>query len=204
MTRKISLLLFLLPLCLFAQEKDSIGKWDYHLNVGTAFSTGFGASTAYTNINPSIAYHPSNQFTIKAGFMALNSIDLNHFYAQDYRSLAPRRNSSTAVGARVEVQYDISDRLWIAGSVFHVGGQTILPGGFYYYGLVPAGTTMDMNATGVSAHLHYRLRNHSSIDFHMTYIHDREGSLAPLLYDSYYYGHPCGYGFGYGNSILDW
>ena len=195
--RLMIVLLLIAPLTILAQEEqDTLSRWDYHIDLGTGVSVGLGNATCYTAIHPSIEYRPTEKWTLRAGFLAFNTMDPNHFYLQGTqpRSLAPRRNSSTAVAASLSAQYQVNDHLWLAASVFHLGGQTILPGGIGWYGLVAGGQTLDLDITGVTAHARYRFNNGNTLGIHLSVVGDRTGALVPFLCEPYY-GYPCGYGF---------
>lgn len=201
------LTLFLLPVLAMGQsticrnpgsvrfEHDSVGKWDYHINLGMGVTSGFGATNSYMLVAPTVEYKANEKWAFKAGFAALNGTDMAYFMnqTQPVRDLAPRRhtNSSLALGAMVSAQYQVNDRLWVAGTLWRVAGQTITPGGWGWWGVVPAGIPIDLNATGVTGELHYDLGKGNSLGVYISYVNDRTGAFMPLMYDSFY-----GYGLG--------
>lgn len=198
MRRSLLLIMLLLPLATMAQWRsgfeplhDSVKRWDCHVALGTGISVGNGITVAYLGVAPEIEYHPSDRFTLVAGFSALNSTDPSRFYlhGNEPRSLAPRKNSSLALSVYMAAEYQVNDRLWLAASLFHQGGQLLMPAGFGWWGFVPNGLPLDLDRTGFSAHLRYRIGDDNYLNVHMSIIRDR--SSLPLFYPSYYGFNDC-------------
>lgn len=176
---------------------DSVSKWDYHLNVGTGIVSDFDNQVRnYFMISPEIEYKPNSRWAVKAGFNAISDMDSYVFKGREPQSLAPRKNASTAVGIHLSAQYQVTDRLWIGATVFHIGGQSSLLYTFNpYYGW-QFGTPVDLSITGFCADMQYRIGDNSYLDLHISVLRDNYGTL-PILYDNLYYNaYRSGVGFG--------
>ena len=169
----------------------ALPKWEPHLSVSTGFiGSSYGDNRLYTSVAPSLTFRPSDRWTINAGFRITSDMGLNPHYAfsSPAKNLAPykHRNGGTGIAsAHVAAQYQVSDRLWLAASVYHLGG-TYAP--IYGFG---NGTTFDVSATAVSAAASYRFRNDSFLHFSVTYIRDEYGTMPYLFHDAWMHG---GYG----------
>lgn len=183
--------------------KDSVSKWDYHLTVGTGVVSDFDNQVkGYYMIAPEIEYNPNSRWSIKAGFNAISDMDSYVFKGREPRSLAPRKNSSTAVGVHLSAQYQVNDRLWLGATVFHIGGQSSLMYTFNpYYGW-QFGAPVDLGITGMSADMRYRIGDSSYLDLHISVMRDQYGTL-PILYDNLYLN-TYRIGTGFGPFNMEW
>lgn len=158
----------------------------------------FGRGYAFTGVAPEIRYHFNERFSLSAGVRLLNGFGLSRNYKlqSNNRSLAPRRDGAKLVEAYVAGEFQINDRLWLAASLLHIGGEiNFMP----FYG----NSSSYVSATAFSADLRYRTRRGSLLGLHISYIDDPAGILAPWFYDPcmdgfYSYGHEIGFGGGFG------
>lgn len=188
-------------------SSDTVSKWNYHIDLGMGVTSGFGATNSYMVVAPTVEYKPNNKWAFQAGFAAINGTNMANFTSQSTRDLAPRRpnsNSSLALAGKISAQYQVTDNLWVAATLWHVAGQTVLPGGFGWYGLMPAGLPVNLDATGVTGEVHYDFGKGNSLGLYFSYINDRTGGMMPMLCDPIYgYGmNPMmGHGFyGYNGA----
>ena len=169
----------------------ALPKWEPHLSVSTGFiGSSYGASRLYTSVAPSLSFRPSDHWTINAGFRITTDMGLGsqHQFSYPAKDLAPykHRNGGTGIAsAHVAAQYQVTDRLWLAASIYHLGG-TYAP----IYGFGNVGS-FDVSATAVSAAASYRFRNDSFLHFSLTYIRDEYGTMPYLFHDAWMHG---GYG----------
>lgn len=164
-------------------------RWEPHLNVSTGFmGTSYGDNRLYTSVAPSLTFRPSSRWTVNAGFRITSDMGLNPNYAfgSPERSLAPykHRNGGTGLAsAHVAAQYQVSDRLWLAAAVYHLGG-TYAP----VYGFA-SGEVFDVSATAVSAAAAYRFSDDSFLHLSFTYVRDGQGTLPYLYHDAWMHGY---------------
>lgn len=172
----------LLVVAVCSAQTDSVSQWSGSVRMGSSVVSGLhGETFGYMSFAPTLNYKATDRVTVKAGFSAVSSLSTNGYALRglEPRSLAPRKPTTTAVGMYVAGQYQVNDRLWLAASVFHIGGE-------YYHPWLSGHGTLPLNATGVAADMSYRLGNRSYIDVHFSYIKDEAGSLCPLLLSPYY------------------
>lgn len=176
---------------------DSVSKWDYHLNVGTGIVSDFDNQVkSYFMISPQFEYKANAKLRLKAGFNLISDMDSYVFKGREPRSLAPRKNSSTAVGVHLSAQYQVNDRLWLGATVFHIGGQSSLLYTFNPFYGCQFGMPVDLGITGLCADMRYRIGDNNYLDLHISVIKDSYGTL-PILYDNLYFNaHRLGVGFG--------
>ena len=166
-------------------------RWEPHMSVGTGFvGTSYGDNRLFTSVAPSLTFRPNGRWTVNAGFRITTDMGLNPNYTSNEptRSLAPykHRNGGTGLASdHVAAQYQVSDRLWLAGAVYHLGG-TYAP--IYGFG---NGEVFDVSATAFSAAATYRFRNDSFLHLSVSYVRDRYGTVPCLWHDMWMHG-----GFG--------
>lgn len=166
-----------------------LSRWEPHLSVNTGFmGTSYGDNRLYTSVAPSLTFRPSSRWAVNAGFRITNDMGLNPNYAfsSPVRSLAPYRHRNGGTGlasAHVAAQYQVSDRLWLAAAVYHLGG-TYAP--IYGFG---NGEVFDVSATAVSAAASYRFKNDSFLHLSFTYVRDEQGTLPYLYHDAWMQGY---------------
>lgn len=181
-----------------AAPKDSVGKWDYRVGVGTAVESGFGNVESYLGVTPEIKYRFNNQFHLSAGFSVVSSYGLGGRFqpsARESRTLVPRTNKgAVAYAAYVEGGGWVTDRLYLAARVMKLGGSinTIWS---------PDGSPLGVEAEGFSADLMYLSKRGNTFNFHMSFVNDRSGGLGLYMLDPYYGESPLGCGFG-GRGML--
>lgn len=165
------------------EEGDTLRlpKWEPHLAVTTGFlGSTSGDNRLFSTVAPSLTLRPSDRWTLNAGFGLMSDMGLNPDYAlsKPTRSLAPyKRNGGTGlVTAHAEAVYRAGKNVWLAASVYHLGG-TYAP----LYGMAN-GDVLDVSATALSAAAAFRLSEKSFLHLSVTAVHDRYGTL-PFLYD---------------------
>lgn len=169
----------------------NLSRWEPHLSASTGFiGTSFGDNRLYTSVAPSLSFRPSDRWTLNAGFRITTDMGLNPNYtlSTPTRSLAPyrHRNGGTGlVSAHIAAQYQVSDNLWLAAAIYHLGG-TYAP--VYGFG---NGEVFDVSATAFSAAATYRFKNDSFLHFSVSYVRDEQGTLPFLWHDAWMHG---GYG----------
>ena len=190
----------------FDTDTVRLSRWEPHLSVGTGFmGTSYGDNRLFTSVAPSLTFRPNGRWAVNAGFRITTDMGLNTNYAfsSPTRSLAPykHRNGGTGlVSAHAAARYQVSDRLWLAAAVCHVGG-TYAP--LYGFGNCDV---FDVSATAVSAAAAYRFGEDSFLHLSFTYVRDGQGTLPFLYHDAWMqgygswglYGPPMG---GYGMSV---
>lgn len=164
-------------------------KVEPHVSVGTGFmGTSYGDNRAFTSVAPSLVYRPSQRWTLVGGLRITQDMGLNPNYAPYSASpnLAPlRRNGGTGlISIGAAAQYQVNDNMWLAGSVYHLGG-TYAP---LYWG---NGNVYDVSCTAVSAEAAFRFRNDNYLRISFTYIHDNAGTMPYMMHDAWMH-----YGFG--------
>lgn len=164
-------------------------KFEPHLSVGTGFfGTSFGDNRLYTSVAPSLVYRPSKKWTLMGGFRITTDMGLNPNYTlqPEKQSLAPyRRNGGTGLASvSVAAEYQVNDRLWLSGSVYHVGGS-YAP---LYFG---NGNTFDVSCTAITASAAFRFANDNFLRVTFAYINDQNGTLPYMMHDAWMH---CGFG----------
>lgn len=177
------------------QSLDTSRKWDFHLTMGTTFLGGGLGSASVFHVSPSIVYRPTERLTVKArvsGFSSYAFGEAGHYFRpRPQRSMVPYRDGNAVAGAiELSASYKVSDRLWVAASLYHVGGEVAT--GAVISPWLASPMPMPLDATAISASLRYRVGDNSFLDIHFTHIDDRAGTLAPLLFETYrwHYGSP--------------
>lgn len=171
---------------------DSTERLQVHGQVMAGIASGWGEVHSYTAINPTIRYQLNDKWTLKAGFAVVNDIDIAT--RQQPRSLAPRKNSSTAAAVAVGTEYQHNNLLFSA-SAFYLGGQT---------DPLWSNTPYNLEAYGVSATMHYRLNDNNYLSLHVGLFYDNNGALGRMMWDNPYYygwGQPFSYGYGWPMGI---
>jgi len=171
-----------------ADTTVALSRWEPHLDVTTGFmGTNYGDSRLFTSVAPSLTFHPNSRWEINAGFRITTDMGLNPNYniGTPARDLAPykHRNGGTGMAsAHVAAQYRVNEDLWLAASIYHLGG-TYAP--IYGFG---NGKIFDVSATAFSAAASYRLRDDSFLHLSFTYIRDNCGTLPYLYHDAWHSG----------------
>lgn len=181
---------------------DTLPRWDFHVSLGSGVTVGNRGTVSAFGVTPSVVWRPSERLKVTASGTLMDSYALMprgfHLRGQEPRNVAPLRHpqgGSVAGALRVEAEYQVNERLWVAGSLTRLTGR-LASGALvspWLYGRGP----VDLDATALSADLRYRFKNNTFLDVHMTVIDDRTGAMGPLIM-----GGPYGYGYGYGYSPL--
>lgn len=169
---------------------DTLPKWEFHCSMGSDFVGSSRGNAIGFSVSPSVVYRPNDLLTIKAnmtGFDSYNFGDAGRYLRREPRNLAPYRDRGSVAGSvALSATYKVTDRLWIAASYMHLGGE--VASGILVNPWLASPMPMLLDANAFSASLHYRFSDKSYIDIHFTHIEDRTGALTPLLFDNYYYG----------------
>ena len=169
-----------------------------HISMGMGvLSSSRGGTRGYYYVAPNFTFRPGDRWTVNAGFGfmtdAWHSVNLN----ATPRSLAPYKHSSDGTRlfqGHVEASYRVSENVWLAAAVAHLGG-TYSP----VYGPLN-GETMDMSVTAVSAAAAFRFADNNFLRLSFTFIRDHGGAMPFLMHDAWH----GGYGMGCGASAFDY
>ena len=169
------LALLLMPVALRAQMADT-SRWDVHLSAGSSVAAGFGRVQSLSWVAPSFEFHPTSRLTVNTGFAAAGNLMPVDYKLQGYgsRSLAPLRAGTRATALWVSAEYQVNSRLWLWGSVAHIGG---------FAQPMWLDRSLPLQATAFSGGLGYRFGESSILELHIHVVRDRFGTLEPLLYD---------------------
>ena len=164
---------------------DTIQKWQFHLSMGGAYIGSKFSSASVFGITPSIVYRPNDRLKVHVTGTMIDSYSLSQsgyrIRGREPRNLAPLRNPTSFAGSvNVSATYRVGERLWLAASLMHVGGQ-VAPGVIVNPWLMPD-MPVELNATAFTAAMRYRIGNNSYLDLHMTFIDDRTGAFSPYLW----------------------
>lgn len=168
------------------QDQDTVvmPKWEPHMSVTTGFvGNSYGDNRLYTSIAPSVTFRPTKKLSFVGGFSVMSDMGLDpNYLSKPVRSLAPRRanNGGTGVAsAYVEADYQVNDRLWLAASLYHVGGQ-------YAPFFGPAnGSAFDVSATALSAEAAFRFSDNNYLRLSFTVVRDHTGMMPYMIYDTW-------------------
>lgn len=190
------------PMVVFSQDSVDLrplrhNKIDCRMTFEAGVGNIFGRGYAFTGVAPEVRYHFNDRFSLSAGVKLTEGFSLGRDYGFDARggrSLAPRRSGTRLYQAYIAGEYQVNERLWLAASLLHIGGTLdFVP----WYGVGDG----SVSATAFSAELRYRTRRGNMLGFHLSYINDKGGLMAPYLYSPYLYD-PCwGDSFWYGDSF---
>lgn len=164
-------------------------KWEPHLSVSTGFlGNSYGNSRLFTSVAPSMIYRPNDKCTVSGGFRITSDMGVGAMCKTGGRSLVPYKdNGSTGlVSGYVEAQYNVSDNIWIAGSIYHIGGS--YAPFFDYYN----GGAFNVSATALSASAAFRFNEDRLLQVSFTYIRDHAGTMPFVLHDAWMRGGSCG------------
>lgn len=175
---------------LMDESQDTVfSKWEPHLAVGTGFmATTRGDNRIFTSVAPSLTYHANDRLSFYGAFSVISDLGLNPNYNVG-RSYAPRRNNGGTGLVSVEAggEYRLNENIWLAASVWHVGGQ-------YAPLFGPLnGSTMDVSATAISAAAAFRFKNDNYLHLSFTFVRDHAGTLPWMYHDAYMHS---GWGWG--------
>lgn len=188
-TLKLVFVVAMLFLCggmVFAQS-DTVqtkSKLQPHYTVGTGITAINGEVRPYTNVGAQLDYEFNDKWAVTGGFMIYNEWNQNHYllHGRTPYSLAPRKHNSSLIVLNAGVQYNVNDRLSLAFSVYHIGGQMVpwwLPSTY---------APLDVSITGFDAELHYRLGKDSYLNFYLSFYRDNLGTMGMAL--GPFYGDP--------------
>lgn len=178
---------FLMPM---GSDTIHLPKWEPHLAVTTGFmgSTN-GDNRLFSSVSPSIIHRPNDKWTIRAGFRITSDMGLNPQFSlsKPAKNLAPyKRNGGTGLAsAHIEAYYRAGKNVWLAASIYHLGG-TYAP----FYGFAN-GEVLNVSATAISAAAAFRFNEESFLQLSFTVIRDHYGTLPYMYHDSWMHG-----GFG--------
>ena len=199
------------PLTDLDKLKDTLQTWEFHLSMGSSFLTGNRGSASLFGITPSVIYRPNDRLTIKATASAFNSYTLSpggySLHGRSPRNLAPLRNPGPAAAGTlgVSASWKVNDRLWIAASLMHAGGQ-LSSAALVNPWLLHDGH-VDLDATAFSAALRYKIGDDNFLDLYMTVIDDRTGAMLPLMMGAPFSGSlsdPFGIHHGFYGTFSDY
>jgi len=181
-------------------EVDTLKRFDVGMWVGGGVSASNAASAFFTGVSPRVVFRPSERLTIKASGTLLDSYSLTGgdygVRGREVRSLAPYRNVDHVAGMLdLSVTYKVNERLWVAASLLRWSGR--LAGGMSWNPWFNNLMAMELDATAFSAAVRYKTKNGNYLDFHMTVVDDRAGTLMPLML-----GYPYGYGSMYHSTVF--
>ena len=169
------LALLLMPVALRAQVTDS-ANWHVRLSTGASVTSGMGQTQSLSWVAPSFEFHPTSRLTVNTGFASVGSLLPADYKLHGYgsRSLAPLRTGTRATALWVSAEYQVNSRLWLWGSVAHIGG---------FAQPLWLDRSLPLQATAFSGGLGYRFGESSILELHIHVVRDRFGTLEPLLYD---------------------
>lgn len=179
------------PMTTEAQDTVDLRPWnqkklDCRITLEAGVGNMFGVGYAFTGVASEVRYHFNERFTLSAGVKVTEGFGLGRNYGFDGRggkSLAPRKGGSRLYEMYVSGEYQVNERLWVAATLLHIGGTIdFVP----WYG----DGSHNVSATAFSADLRYRTRRGNMLGFHLSYINDKGGLMAPYLYSPYLYD-PC-------------
>jgi len=138
-------------------NKLQLHKMDYHIQVGSQFSTSSFGSGFSTFITPTVSYGLSKRFSISGGVSIVNTT-LSGKYYNPYSTEQPSSFNGNFTTATVFVsgQYLLNDRITITGSAykqFDVMGN--VPG---YYG------SGNNGAQGAYLNVNYKIANNVHLE----------------------------------------
>ena len=162
-----------------------------HFSATTGFlGTGHGDNRLFTSLAPSVTFRPTARWAITGGLRLTSDFGLNGQYmAAPERNLAPVRNGGTSTASvYLEAGYQATDRLWLAASLYHLGGE-------YAPLFGPAnGSTLDLSVTALSAEAAYRFGDNNYLHLSFTFVRDNTGALPYLWWENWHMGGWGGYG----------
>lgn len=182
------MVLFVALLCIgkgmaVAQEDSTQtkSKLQPHFMVGTGVWSSGGEVRPYTTTGAQLDYTFNDKWTVTGGFMVYNEWNQNHYMIQGRspRSYAPRKNNSSLIALNAGVQYNFNDRLSLAFSIYHLGGEMIP------WWMPTTSVPFNVSVTGFSAELQYKLRNDSYLNFYLSFYRDNLGTMGIPLYPFY-------------------
>ena len=148
-----------------------------------------GDNRLFSSVSPSIIHRPNDKWTIRAGFRITSDMGLNPQFSlsKPAKNLAPyKRNGGTGLAsAHIEAYYRAGKNVWLAASIYHLGG-TYAP----FYGFAN-GEVLNVSATAISAAAAFRFNEESFLQLSFTVIRDHYGTLPYMYHDSWMHG-----GFG--------
>ena len=162
--------------------KDSVKapKWEPHLSVSMGFlGSSYGDNRLFTSVAPSLSYRPNDRWLVSAGFRITS--DMGFPFVQNNRDLAPykREGGTGLASAHVAAEYRVNDNLWLAASVYHIGGK------YAPFCVFAQGSTLDVSATAISAAAALRFNDDNYLRLSFTMIHDHYGTLPYMYFDSW-------------------
>ena len=94
-------------------------------------------------------------------------------------------------GATPTLTYQLKDNLWVSGTLFAIGGNTMPSLAPWRGGQPPMAPDLMMGRTGLLAYggslsLDYRTKRDNHFRLHLTVLDDRAGILAPYLCSPFY------------------
>lgn len=179
----------------------SFPRWEPHLSVGMGFfSSSFGDSRVFTSVAPSLSYRPNDRLTVNGGFRVISDFGVDKVFASPapVRNLAPYRNNGGTgmVGVHLGAEYQVNDNVWLAATLYHLGGS---------YAPIYAftnGNDLDVSITALTAEAAFRFKNDNFLHLSVTVMRDRGGALPYMWHDAFMTGHgawgmggmPCAWG----------
>lgn len=183
-----------------AADFDTIAfpRWEPHLSVGTGFfGTSFGDNRIFTSVAPSLSYRPNSCLTVNGGFNIVSDFGADKVFSSPapVRSYAPYRNEGGTglVGVHVGAEYQVNDNVWIAASLYHLGGS-------YAPIYALSNGPVDVSVTALTAEAAFRFKDNNFLHLSVTIANDRNGSLPYMWHDAFMTGH----GWGMYGSRCGW
>ena len=170
-----------------SEDTISLPKWEPHLQVGMGFlGSANGDNRLFNSVAPSLTYRPNKKWTVNGGFRFTSDMGLNpHFsLSKPEKNLAPyKRNGGTGLAsAHLEAVYRAGENVWLAASVYHIGGSYAPLYGF------ANGDVLPVSATAISAAAAFRFNEESFLQLSFTVLRDHDGTLPYMYHDTWMHG----------------
>lgn len=170
------------------------GKFDYHLSLGSQFTTASGYGSDFTSfVSPGISYNISKRFRLGGGITYINTSLINvHNWATGDAAPGISGNYSTGM-ININGTYLVNNRLTLSGSAFKAFPISSEPLPYNPYNPISS-----KGAHGVNFNIDYKIADNFHIQAGFSY---SEG-VNPYYRNSYYqnpFQQGFGQGFGFGS-----
>lgn len=176
-----ALLLTLASVGVAAQDSDSTG-WHFRMATGAAACSGLGQQRSLGWVAGEASYDAGRGVTVGGGLAHAGSLAPAGGWVlqgRGPRSLAPRREGTDVHAMWAKASWQVSDRLWLWGSVAHVTG---------FAQPLWRRSSVPVSATAISGGLAYAFSDESLLELHFHFVHDRYGSLMDPPYGGLWCG----------------